>query len=65
MLIVPGQPGKDVCDQNLGPTRRDLLRVAEEAESSLTSQIQTGKKPKPTALVSLASFQSLCSLFEN
>ncbi len=27
MIIVPGQPGKDLCDRNLGVTRRDLLRV--------------------------------------
>jgi hypothetical protein len=27
MLIVPGQPGKDLCDASLGVTRRDLLRV--------------------------------------
>ncbi|MCH7728855.1 MAG: DUF1501 domain-containing protein, partial [Planctomycetes bacterium] len=27
MLVVPGQPAKDVCDQHLGVTRRDLLRV--------------------------------------
>ena len=27
MLIVPGQPGKDLCDAGLGVTRRDLLRV--------------------------------------
>jgi len=27
MLIIPGQPGKDLCDGNLGVTRRDLLRV--------------------------------------
>ncbi|HEX4129311.1 MAG TPA: DUF1501 domain-containing protein [Pirellulales bacterium] len=27
MLIIPGQPGKDLCDRNLGMTRRDLLRV--------------------------------------
>ena len=27
MLIIPGQPGKDVCDRELGVTRRDLLRV--------------------------------------
>ena len=26
MIIVPGQSGKDVCDQGLGVTRRDLLR---------------------------------------
>ncbi len=27
MLVVPGQPGKDLCDRQLGVTRRDLLRV--------------------------------------
>jgi uncharacterized protein (DUF1501 family) len=27
MIIVPGQPGKDLCDRHLGMTRRDLLRV--------------------------------------
>ncbi|WP_435017417.1 DUF1501 domain-containing protein [Tundrisphaera sp. TA3] len=27
MLIVPGQPGKDLCDQGLGMTRRAILRV--------------------------------------
>ncbi len=27
MLIVPGQPGKDLCDRDLGITRRSLLRV--------------------------------------
>ncbi len=27
MLIIPGQPGKDVCDRRSGLTRRDLLRV--------------------------------------
>ena len=27
MLIIPGQSGKDVCDQHLGLTRRELLRV--------------------------------------
>jgi uncharacterized protein DUF1501 len=27
MIILPGQPGKDVCDRQLGPTRRDVLRV--------------------------------------
>jgi uncharacterized protein (DUF1501 family) len=27
MIIVPGQPGKDLCDRQLGMTRRDLLRV--------------------------------------
>ena len=27
MLIIPGQPGKDLCDKHLGITRRDLMRV--------------------------------------
>jgi Protein of unknown function (DUF1501) len=27
MITVPGQPGKDLCDQLLGVTRRDVLRV--------------------------------------
>jgi len=27
MIIVPGQPGKDLCDRHLGITRRDVLRV--------------------------------------
>src|SRR5262245_29304104 len=27
MLVIPGQPGKDLCDRHLGLTRRDLLRV--------------------------------------
>ncbi len=31
MLCIPGQPGKDVCDKNLGVTRRDVLRVGGSA----------------------------------
>ncbi|GIW95623.1 MAG: hypothetical protein KatS3mg110_3664 [Pirellulaceae bacterium] len=27
MLVIPGQPGKDLCDRHLGVTRRALLRV--------------------------------------
>src|SRR6202035_2106598 len=27
MIIVPGQSGKDLCDPQLGVTRRDVLRV--------------------------------------
>ncbi|MFP6692692.1 MAG: DUF1501 domain-containing protein [Pirellulales bacterium] len=27
MLVVPGQRGKDLCDRELGVTRRDLMRV--------------------------------------
>ena len=31
MLVIPGQSGKDVCDSNLGMTRRDLMRVGGSA----------------------------------
>src|SRR4051794_35065859 len=31
MIIVPGQPGKDLCDRHLGVTRRDVLRVGGSA----------------------------------
>src|SRR5579875_1048626 len=27
MIIIPGQPGKDLCDPHLGISRRDLLRI--------------------------------------
>ena len=27
MLVIPGQPGKDLCDKHLGMTRRAVLRV--------------------------------------
>jgi hypothetical protein len=27
MIILPGQPGKDLCDRSLGVSRRDVLRV--------------------------------------
>jgi hypothetical protein len=36
MLIVPGQPGKDLCDPELGITRRDLLRVGGAGMFGLT-----------------------------
>lgn len=36
MLVVPGQAGKDVCDRNLGVTRRDLLRVGGSAMLGMT-----------------------------
>jgi hypothetical protein len=36
MLCIPGQPGKDVCDRNVGVTRRDLLRVGGSAVMGLT-----------------------------
>jgi hypothetical protein len=31
MLCIPGQPGKDLCDSQLGVTRRDILRVGGSA----------------------------------
>ncbi len=31
MLVIPGQRGKDVCDSQLGVSRRDLLRVGGSA----------------------------------
>jgi Protein of unknown function (DUF1501) len=31
MLCIPGQPGKDLCDRELGVTRRDILRVGGSA----------------------------------
>ena len=31
MIPVSGQPGKDLCDKNLGVTRRDILRVGGSA----------------------------------
>ncbi len=27
MIIIPGEPGKDLCDRELRPSRRDVLRV--------------------------------------
>ena len=36
MLVIPGQPGKDLCDRQLGITRRDLLRVGGSAMLGLT-----------------------------
>ena len=36
MLVIPGQPGKDVCDRHLGVTRRDLLRVGGSALMGVT-----------------------------
>lgn len=36
MLVIPGQPGKDLCDKHLGITRRDLLRVGGSALMGLT-----------------------------
>lgn len=36
MLVIPGQPGKDLCDRQLGITRRDILRVGGSAVMGLT-----------------------------
>src|SRR5438552_1181333 len=36
MIVVPGQPGKDLCDRHLGVTRRDVLRVGGSALLGLT-----------------------------
>jgi hypothetical protein len=36
MLCIPGQPGKDVCDRDVGVTRRDILRVGGSAIMGMT-----------------------------
>ena len=36
MLCIPGQPGKDLCDKDIGVTRRDLLRVGGSAFMGMT-----------------------------
>ena len=36
MLVIPGQRGKDLCDRQLGMTRRDLLRVGGSAMLGLS-----------------------------
>lgn len=36
MLIVPGQPGKDLCDKHLKVSRRELLRVGGSAMLGLS-----------------------------
>jgi uncharacterized protein (DUF1501 family) len=36
MLRIPGQPGRDLCDNHLGVTRRDLLRVGGSAILGMT-----------------------------
>ncbi|MBI82812.1 MAG: hypothetical protein CMJ81_06425 [Planctomycetaceae bacterium] len=50
MLRIPGQPGKDVCDQNLAPSRRDILRVggAGMLGMSLGSMLQLQAQAKQT-----------------
>ncbi len=36
MLVIPGQPGKDLCDRRLGVSRRDLLRIGGSGLLGLT-----------------------------
>ena len=36
MLSIPGQLGKDLCDSQLRPTRRDVLRVGGSSMLGLT-----------------------------
>ena len=36
MLVIPGQAGKDLCDGQLGITRRDLLRIGGSGMLGLT-----------------------------
>jgi len=36
MFRIPGIPGKDLCDQSLGVTRRDVLRIGGSAMLGLT-----------------------------
>jgi hypothetical protein len=36
MIRIPGQPGRDLCDNHLGLTRRDLLRFGGSAVLGLT-----------------------------
>ena len=31
MLVIPGQPGRDLCDRHLGVNRRQLLQVGGSA----------------------------------
>jgi hypothetical protein len=36
MIIIPGESGKDLCDRNLKPSRRDILRVGGSAVLGLS-----------------------------
>lgn len=44
MLVIPGQPGKDLCDKTLGVTRRDILRVGGSAVMGSTLAQMLGLK---------------------
>jgi uncharacterized protein (DUF1501 family) len=53
MLLIPGQPGKDLCDRHLGVTRRDVLRVGGSGMMGLTlgSMFQLQAQAKETTAV--------------
>src|SRR5687767_13301231 len=36
MFRIPGTPGKDLCDKDLGTTRRDVIRIGGSAMLGLT-----------------------------
>ncbi len=52
MLVIPGQPGKDLCDRSVGLTRRALLRVGGSSLLGLTLgsmfRLQAHAEDKPT-----------------
>ena len=54
MLVIPGQSGKDLCDQQLGITRRDLLRVGGSAVLGADARrfalaAGSGRRKRPSA----------------
>jgi hypothetical protein len=53
MLLIPGQPGKDLCDRHLGVTRRDVLRVGGSGLMGLTlgSMLQLKAQAKEKSAV--------------
>lgn len=58
MLIIPGQPGKDVCDRHLGMTRRHLLRVGGSGMLGITlgSMLKGQTAQASTAPISAAGW---------
>ena len=44
MLVIPGQPGKDLCDRELGVTRRHLLRVGGAGMLGLVPGLETARE---------------------
>ncbi len=75
MIIVPGQAGKDLCDPQLGMTRRDILRVGGsgllglslgsmlelQAVSARAADVTGGKRAVPRA--GARPRTSSCSIF--